>query len=173
MTDSATDSTATGSTATGSTVELPVEIDRIQALLPHRYPFLLVDRLIEFEAGRRAVAIKNVTVNEPYFNGHFPGRPVMPGVLLIEAMAQTAGLLTQLTRVVSPPGSQAPIGRVFYLAKIENARFLRSVGPGDQLTLEARLVREIRHIARYDCYARIGAEPVAEARITCADMSRQ
>lgn len=152
-------------------VTLPIEIDRIRELLPHRYPFLLVDRVIAFEARERLSAIKNVTINEPFFQGHFPDRPIMPGVLLIEAMAQTAGLLTQLSRTVAAPGSGRALGSIFYLAKIESARFLQAVVPGDQLTLEAELAREIRNIARYRCTASVAGKIVAEAQITCADIS--
>lgn len=150
-----------------------VDSERIQALLPHRYPFLLVDRVVEWEARRRLTAIKNVTINEPFFQGHFPGHPVMPGVLLIEAMAQAAGLLTQLSRAVAAPGTGPAPGNIFYLAKIERARFLRAVMPGDQLCLEAVLAREIRHIAFYDCRALVGEALVAEARLACADRSQQ
>ena len=155
---------------TDQRVTLPIDIDRIRELLPHRYPFLLVDRVIAFEARTRLSAIKNVTINEPFFQGHFPTRPVMPGVLLIEAMAQAAGLLTQLSRAVASPGSSREPGSIFYLAKIENARFFQAVVPGDQLTLEAELAREIRNIARYQCRASVAGKVVAEAQITCADI---
>ena len=157
---------------TEQSVELPLDSEQIRALLPHRYPFLLVDRVLEFEARRSLTAIKNVTFNEPYFQGHFPGQSVMPGVLLIEAMAQAAGLLTQLTRVVAPSGTARELGSLFYLAKIDNARFLRAVVPGDQLRLETRLMREIRNIARYDCRALVDGALAAEAQITCADLSK-
>jgi 3-hydroxyacyl-[acyl-carrier-protein] dehydratase len=109
--------------------DLPVMAERIMAMLPHRYPILLIDRLIEIEHGERAVAIKNVTINEPQFQGHFPGRPIMPGVLLIEAMAQAAAAL-----VVATLGDEAE-GRLVYFMTIENARFRKPVVPGDQVRI--------------------------------------
>lgn len=145
---------------------LPVDSERIMELLPHRFPFLLVDRVIEFERGRSLAAIKNVTVNEPFFQGHFPGHPVMPGVLVIESMAQAAGLLTQLSRAVPKSGEAVPI---FYMVKIDKARFSRTVRPGDQLRLEARIVRVIRHIAHYACRALVDGKEAARAEILCAE----
>lgn len=116
-----------------ATVE-QVEIQEILALLPHRYPFLLVDRVKEFEPGQRLVAIKNVTINEPFFQGHFPGRPVMPGVLIIEAMAQAGGVLVFK--------SGGPVGRtIMYLAGIDEAKFRRPVVPGDQLRFEIEVLK--------------------------------
>src|SRR4249920_4094615 len=111
------------SASEGSTheVSLPVDVIRIQALLPHRYPFLLVDRVVELEPNKRIRAIKNVTINEPFFLGHFPGHPVMPGVLVLEALAQVGGLLTQLSITRSPGDTD----QLFYLVKIDNARFSR------------------------------------------------
>ena len=116
-------------------ITLPVQVEQIQRLLPHRYPFLLVDRVIEVVPDVSAVALKNVTINEPFFDGHFPGHPVMPGVLIIEAMAQAAGLLTQISRrMKGDTGSP-----LFYLVKVDNARFSAPVVPGDQLRLEVNL----------------------------------
>ena len=114
-----------------NTVQLPIDIAGIQALLPHRYPFLLVDRVVEFEANKRVLAYKNVSNNEPFFAGHFPGYPVMPGVLVIEALAQAGGLLTQLS---NHTGTE---GKLFYLVKVDNARFSRMVVPGDRIDLGA------------------------------------
>ena len=105
---------------TVATVAMPVDVNRIQALLPHRYPFLLVDRVLELEPNKRILAIKNVTINEPFFQGHFPGHPVMPGVLVLEALAQAGGLLTQLSRARTRDGKKE---KLFYLVKIDNARF--------------------------------------------------
>ena len=127
-------------------------------MLPHRYPFLLVDRVVEFEAHKRIVAHKNVSINEPYFQGHFPGHPVMPGVLVIEALAQAGGLLTQLSR-----GTVAD-NKLFYLVKIDNARFSRMVVPGDVLELHVQIRRIIRTMALYTCIARVGGEEVATRR---------
>ena len=146
------------------TVQLPLDIAAIQALLPHRYPFLLVDRVVEFEAHKRLLAYKNVSNNEPFFSGHFPGHPVMPGVLVVEALAQAGGLLTQLS---SPTGSER---KLFYLVKIDNARFSRMVVPGDRLDLEVTLKRVIRNMAMYSGIARVDGEEVACADILCAEV---
>ena len=146
-------------------IKLPVDVACILDLLPHRYPFLLVDRVVELEAHKRIRAIKNVTFNEPYFQGHFPGRPVMPGVLVIEAMAQAGGLLTQL----SLPRDAIGEGKLFYLVKVDNARFNRMVVPGDQLDIEVVLKRNIRNMALYECSARVDGKVVASAEILCAE----
>ena len=145
-------------------VQLPLDVVRIQQLLPHRYPFLLVDRVTEFEANKRIVGIKNVTINEPFFQGHFPGHPVMPGVLVIEALAQTGGILTQLSHQTDSSG------KLFYLVKIDNAKFSRMVVPGDQLTLEVELKRTIRNMAMYTGMARVNGETAACAEILCAEV---
>jgi 3-hydroxyacyl-[acyl-carrier-protein] dehydratase len=145
---------------------LPVaaDIGRILNLLPHRYPFLLVDRVVEFEVGKRLKAFKNVTINEPFFQGHFPGHPVMPGVLIIEALAQASGLLVQLSTEVDP--SQHPL---FYLVKVDKARFSRIVGPGDQLMLNVEQKRMIRRMGQFWCQATVDGHPVAEAELLCAE----
>ena len=150
------------------TTETPValktlDINRIMKLLPHRYPFLLVDRVIEFEANKRVLAIKNVTVNEPFFTGHFPGHPVMPGVLVIEAMAQASGILTQLTNALERHANQ-----LYYLVRVDKARFSRTVVPGDQLKLEVLQKRLIRRMGLYECRALVGDKEVASAEILCA-----
>ena len=145
------------------TVQLPIDVTRIQQVLPHRYPFLLVDRVVEFEAHKRIVAHKNVTINEPFFQGHFPGHPVMPGVLVIEALAQAGGVLTQLSR-----GTVAD-NKLFYLVKIDNARFSRMVVPGDVLELHVEIKRIIRTMTFYTCVARVGGEEVASADVLCAE----
>ena len=150
-------------TETPSSVTLPVDSAEIERLLPHRYPFLLVDRVVEFEKDKRVLAYKNVTCNEPFFTGHFPGHPVMPGVLMIEALAQAGGLLAQLSR---DPG--AGDGQTFYLVKVDNAKFSRMVVPGDRLELEVELKRQIRNMAQYVGTARVDGEQVACAEILCA-----
>ena len=142
---------------------LPICISEIQRLLPHRYPFLLVDRVVELEPNKRVLAYKNVTANEPFFQGHFPGRPVMPGVLVVEAMAQAGGLLTQLSKSTDDDPEQA-----FYLVKVDNAKFSRMVVPGDRLELEVVLKRQIRNMAQYIGTARVDGEQVACAEILCA-----
>ena len=144
-------------------VSLPVTSAEIERLLPHRYPFLLVDRVVEFQKDKRVLAYKNVTCNEPFFTGHFPGHPVMPGVLVIEALAQAGGLLTQLSR---DPG--AGDGQTFYLVKVDNAKFSRMVVPGDRLELDVELRRRIRNMAQYVGIARVDGEQVACAEILCA-----
>ena len=146
-------------------VAMPVDVTRIQELLPHRYPFLLVDRVLELEPNQRILAVKNVSINEPFFNGHFPGHPVMPGVLVLEALAQAGGLLTQLSAVDVESGDE----KLFYLVKIDNARFSRMVVPGDQLMLEVKLKRMIRNMAMYECAASVDGKQVASADILCAE----
>ena len=145
-------------------VQLPLDVMAIQHLLPHRYPFLLVDRVVEFEANKRILGIKNVSINEPFFQGHFPGHPVMPGVLVIEALAQAGGILTQLSH---QSGTE---GKLFYLVKIDNAKFSKMVVPGDQLVLEVELKRTIRNMALYQGVARVDGEQVACADILCAEV---
>ncbi len=146
-------------------VAMPVDVTRIQALLPHRYPFLLVDRVLELEPHKRILAVKNVSINEPFFQGHFPGHPVMPGVLVLEALAQAGGLLTQLSAGAGRAGDE----KLFYLVKIDNARFSRMVVPGDQLMLAVGLKRVIRNMAMYECAASVAGKVVASADILCAE----
>ncbi len=154
--------TDASSSAISNQVSLPVTTAEIERLLPHRYPFLLVDRVVEFEKDKRVLAYKNVTYNEPFFSGHFPGRPVMPGVLVVEAMAQAGGLLTQLSK----QGHEEE--QLFYLVKVDNAKFSRMVVPGDKLELEVELKRQIRNMAQYVGIARVDGEQVACAEILCA-----
>ncbi|HEY9132761.1 MAG TPA: 3-hydroxyacyl-ACP dehydratase FabZ [Dyella sp.] len=143
---------------------LPVNVEQIQQLLPHRYPFLLVDRVIELVPDKSVVALKNVTINEPFFQGHFPGHPVMPGVLIVEAMAQTAGLLTQISsRLKGNTGSP-----LFYLAKVDNARFNAIVKPGDQLRMEVSLKRLLRSMGLFEAKALVDGKEVASCELMCA-----
>ncbi len=144
-----------------------MDIHWILKHLPHRYPFLLVDRVVEAVPGEYLVAVKNVTINEPFFEGHFPQRPVMPGVLILEAMAQSCGLLAFAT------DGEAPGSTIFYLVGVDNARFKRPVEPGDQVTLESRLARRKRGIWMFDARATVDRKLVAEAEIMCTmrDMS--
>ncbi|MGQ4583926.1 3-hydroxyacyl-ACP dehydratase FabZ [Lysobacter sp. F60174L2] len=146
-------------------MKLPIDVPTIQALLPHRYPFLLVDRVVELEPNKRVLAYKNVTANENFFNGHFPGQPVMPGVLVVEALAQAGGLLTQLSR-----DGDTGQAKLFYLVKIDNAKFSRMVVPGDRLDLEVTLKRTIRNMALYEGIARVDGEQAACADILCAEV---
>jgi 3-hydroxyacyl-[acyl-carrier-protein] dehydratase len=148
---------------TDSTIKLPIDVRQIAAILPHRYPFLLVDRITEFEPGKRVRALKNVTFNEPFFMGHFPGHPVMPGVLVIEAMAQASGILTQLSN-----GFDAKANQLYYLVRVDNARFSRTVVPGDQLIMDVVQKRMIRRMGKYECRASVDGVEVASAEILCA-----
>lgn len=134
-----------------------MDISEIKKLLPHRYPFLLVDRVLEYEPNRRIVAIKNVTSNEEFFNGHFPQRPVMPGVLIIESLAQVAGL-AMLTE-------EEHRGKIPYFTGIDNARFRRPVIPGDQLRLEVEVLRVKGNFGRAAAKATVEGQVVAEAEL--------
>ncbi|WP_314107107.1 3-hydroxyacyl-ACP dehydratase FabZ [uncultured Stenotrophomonas sp.] len=139
------------------------DITEIQALIPHRYPFLLVDKVVAIDYEKRTiVATKNVSINEPFFQGHFPGQPIMPGVLIIEAMAQAGGVLTQLTL-----GRDAQ-SKLFYMVKVDKARFSRQVVPGDVLEMHVEIKRVIRNMAVYDCVAKVDGEVVACAEVLCA-----
>ena len=140
--------------------------EEIQALLPHRYPFLLVDRVLDYrlEPDRWLRGVKNVTLNEPHFQGHFPSQAVMPGVLVIEAMAQAAGILTQLLR--QHIGDDA--NELFYLVKIDKAKFSRMITPGDQLIMDVRLHRAIRNMGHYTAETRVDGEKAAVAEFLCA-----
>ncbi len=140
-----------------------MDVNEVIAHLPQRFPFLLVDRVKELEPGKRIVALKNVSVNEPYFPGHFPHRPIMPGVLILEAMAQAAGILSFKSRGVRPDDST-----VYYYVGIDDARFKKPVLPGDQLEIEVHIERELRGIGKFKCWARVDGQVVAEATILCA-----
>jgi 3-hydroxyacyl-[acyl-carrier-protein] dehydratase len=139
-----------------------IEIKEIFNLLPHRYPFLLVDRVLEIEVGKHIVALKNVTINEPFFPGHFPQQPVMPGVLVIEAMAQAAAILAFRTEDRRPGR-----GNIVYFAGIDEARFKRPITPGDQLVLRAQLQRHLRGIWKFATTAHVGEELAAQAVLMC------
>jgi 3-hydroxyacyl-[acyl-carrier-protein] dehydratase len=139
-----------------------MDVHEVLAHLPQRFPFLMVDRVLECEPGKRIVALKNVSVNEPFFPGHFPHRPVMPGVLILEAMAQAAGILVFKTMNAVPDESS-----VYYYAGIDNARFKKPVVPGDQLLVEVTIVASKRGIWKFGCSARVGGAVVAEADILC------
>lgn len=140
-----------------------MDINEVIAHLPQRFPFLMIDRVKEFEPGKRIVALKNVSANEPYFPGHFPNRPIMPGVLILEAMAQAAGILSFRSRGIRPDDQT-----VYYYVGIDDARFKKPVLPGDQLEIEVHIERELRGIAKFNCWARVSGQVVAEATILCA-----
>ena len=138
-----------------------VDLQRILKLLPHRYPFLMIDKVKELEPKKRVVAIKNVSNNEPQFQGHFPGRPIRPGVLILEAFAQAAVVM------MLAADADAPENQVYYYLGIDNARFKKPVVPGDQLELEVMFDRAMRGIGKFSCIARVAGEVVAEASILC------
>jgi len=145
------------------TEAVQLDMQAILERLPHRYPFLLVDRVLECRPGESIRALKNVTYNEPFFPGHFPGRPVMPGVMIIEALAQTAGILCFVTANVFPDQDTR-----FYFVGIDKARFRRPVVPGDQLLLTAQLERSLRGIWRFATLALVGSQEVAQADMMVA-----
>ena len=138
-------------------------VSEIKNFLPHRYPFLLVDKVLELEEGRYIKALKNVTVNEPFFNGHFPGKPIMPGVLIIEAMAQSTGLLGFRTMSAEPQPNT-----LYMLVAVDKARFKRQVEPGDQLLLEAEIVKKKGIMWVFNTKATVDGELVASAELICA-----
>ncbi|MBK8325408.1 MAG: 3-hydroxyacyl-ACP dehydratase FabZ [Betaproteobacteria bacterium] len=138
-------------------------IEEIKQYLPHRYPFLLIDRVLEWEANKRIVALKNVSANEPFFQGHFPHYAVMPGVLIIEAMAQSAAMLGLLSLGQKDDGSS-----VYYFVGIDGARFKRPVRPGDQLVFEVEQLRLSRGMGKFKAVARVGGDVVSEAELLCA-----
>ncbi len=140
------------------------DINEIMKLLPHRYPFLLVDKILEMDQGKSLIAVKNVTINEPFFQGHFPHRPVMPAVLMLEALAQTSGLLAYKTGELRPKEES-----IYYFAGIDKARFKRPVGPGDQLILKVDLVKRKRNIWVFNGVASVDGEVAASAELMCAE----
>lgn len=139
-----------------------LDINQIKQYLPHRYPMLLVDRVLDWESGKSITAIKNVTINEEFFNGHFPHKPVMPGVLMIEALAQTAALLSFLTMGHKPDDSS-----VVYFVGIDGARFKRPVEPGDQIKMQVEILRNARGIWKYKAVASVDGQTAVEAELMC------
>lgn len=142
-----------------------LEAKDILRILPHRYPFLLIDRVVEIEEGKRIVAIKNVTINEPCFTGHFPGNPIMPGVLIIEMMAQTAGVILLLT--------EEHKGKLAYLAAVDKTRFRKPVLPGDTVILEAHLIKARSTMGWMKTMAKVGENIVCEAELAFAVVARE
>ncbi len=145
--------------ATRESVGVEVDIERVMEMIPHRYPFLMIDRAVDVIAGESAVGIKNVSINEPHFQGHFPGRKVMPGVLIIEAMAQTAAVL-----VVQTLGPEAE-GKLVYFMSVDNARFRKPVFPGDTLYVHVDKRKQRGNVWKFDCAAKVDGKLVAEAAI--------
>ena len=141
-----------------------LDIEEIRNRLPHRYPFLLVDRVVSIEPGERILAYKNLSINEPFFDGHFPGKPVFPGVLLLEAMAQAAGILGFVTMDKTPAD-----GAIYYFVGADNLRFKRPCVPGDQVMLHASIVSERRGIWKFEVESRVDDALAASGTILCAD----
>ncbi len=139
-----------------------MDIHEILDHLPHRYPFVLIDRVVSLDLGKEITAIKNVTINEPFFPGHFPYHPVMPGVLIVEAMAQAAAILSFKTMNTKPSEES-----VYYFAGIDSARFKKPVSPGDQIILNVKIVRILKGIWKYSGVATVGNDIVAEASMMC------
>jgi len=144
-----------------------MDIQQIQEMLPHRYPFLLVDRILEIEPGRRVVGLKNVTINEAFFQGHFPGQPIMPGVLIIEAMAQVGGVLLMRTLNANPEK------KLLYFTGIDRAKFRKPVLPGDQLRFELELLHLRSRNSKMQARAYVDGKLVAEAELSCAIVDRE
>ncbi|MFW5440309.1 MAG: 3-hydroxyacyl-ACP dehydratase FabZ [Methylophilaceae bacterium] len=145
-----------------NTIDTSMDIHEILDHLPHRYPFVLIDRVLEMELGKEITALKNVTVNEPFFPGHFPYHPVMPGVLIVEAMAQAAAVLSFKTMDVKPSEES-----VYYFAGIDSARFKKPVSPGDQIILNVKIDRILKGIWKYKGVATVDGNVVAEAGMMC------
>lgn len=143
-----------------------MDIQEILEHLPHRYPFLLVDRVLECEPGKRLIALKNISVNEPMFTGHFPERPIFPGVLIMEALAQATGLLAFKTTNTKPDGTS-----LYYFAGIDNCRFKQPVLPGDQMILEVEVIKEKRGIWKFSGVAKVDGKVVASADLMCAQQA--
>ena len=139
-----------------------MNINEVKNFLPHRYPFLLIDRVLDFTVGKNLTAIKNVSFNEPYFIGHFPDQPIMPGVLIIEALAQATGILAFKSEVGKPV-----TGQIYMLVGVDKVRFKKSVEPGDQLKLYAEVVKVRRGIWKFDCKATVEEQLVTSAEIIC------
>lgn len=141
----------------------PMDIYEVLKHLPHRYPFLLVDRVTDYKVNEYLAAVKNVSYNEPYFQGHFPHRPVMPGVLILEALAQATGILAFKSTGQIPDETS-----LYYFVGIDKARFKQPVEPGDQLTLDVRVIRTLRGVWKFDGLARVDGKLVCEAELMCA-----
>tara|TARA_A100000171_G_scaffold21623_1_gene20126 strand:+ start:13463 stop:13909 length:447 start_codon:yes stop_codon:yes gene_type:complete len=145
-----------------------MNVEEIKEYLPQRYPFLMVDRVVSMELGKSIVAYKNVSVNEPFFNGHFPDYPIMPGVMIIEALAQAAGVLGFKSQEKKPKD-----GYLYYFVGADKVRLKRPVVPGDQLQLEATVITNKRGIYKFACRASVGGVTVCEADIMCAERKRE
>jgi len=152
----------TDTTTTEAPTSKVLDINQIKTYLPHRYPLLLVDRVLDYELGKTITAIKNVTANEEFFNGHFPHKPVMPGVLMVEALAQTAAILSFMTMGVKPDENS-----VVYFVGIDGVRFKRPVEPGDQIRMDVEILRTSRGIWKYKATASVDGKTAVEAELMC------
>lgn len=147
-------------------IEAPFDINEIKRILPHRYPFLLVDRVLSYtlEPEKTLTAIKNVTTNEPFFEGHFPGEPVMPGVMILESMAQACGILAYVALA-----TEDNLGGIYYLVKLDNAKFTRKVVPGDQLLIEVKQTRILRGMGKYEAAISVDGQKAASCELLCSE----
>ena len=147
-------------------IQTPIESTEIMKLLPHRFPFLLIDRVMSYtlEPEKTLTAIKNVSINEPFFQGHFPTQPVMPGVLILEAMAQACGVLAHVALA-----TEGEVGGIYYLVKIDNAKFARKVVPGDQLVLDVKQTRIMRGLGKYEARCSVNGQRTASCDILCSE----
>lgn len=147
-------------------IEAPFDINEIKRILPHRYPLLLVDRVLSYtlESEKTLTAIKNVTANEPFFEGHFPANPVMPGVLVLESMAQACGILAYLAMA-----TEGNLGGIYYLVKVDNAKFTRKVIPGDQLVIEVKQTRILRGMGKYEARVTVDGQRTASCELLCSE----
>ncbi|KEC55568.1 3-hydroxyacyl-ACP dehydratase FabZ [Bartonella koehlerae] len=143
-----------------------LDIEKLLSILPHRYPFLLIDRIVEIDGEQEAIGIKNITINEPHFVGHFPEKPVMPGVLILEAMAQTAGAISLLRL-----GNKQT--KLVYLMTVDNAKFRKPVIPGDQLKIHVQLLKKRSGVRRFSCIAEVKSVRVAEAEIAAMILEKE
>jgi 3-hydroxyacyl-[acyl-carrier-protein] dehydratase len=147
-----------------STALQSADIQKLLSILPHRYPFLLIDKIIDIDGDNSATGIKNVTINEPHFTGHFPGNPIMPGVLIIEAMAQTAGAISIMSNGFDTPS-------IVYFMTIDNAKFRKPVVPGDRLEIHVTKIKRRGNLSKYACVASVDGAKVAEAEVTAMIMN--
>ncbi len=147
---------------------MEMNINEVMNFLPHRYPFLMIDRVLDFEVGKHLTAIKNVSFNEPQFTGHFPAQPIMPGVLIVEAMAQATGILAFKSEVGKPVE-----GQIYMLVGIDKVRFKRTVEPGDQIVIRVEVMMVKRGIWKFDCKATVGDELVTSAILMCTQKAAE
>ena len=145
-----------------------MNINEVRNFLPHRYPFLMIDRVLDFEVGKHLTAIKNVTFNEPQFTGHFPAQPIMPGVLIVEALAQATGILAFKSEVGKPVD-----GQIYMLVGVDKVRFKRTVEPGDQITLRVEVITVKRGMWKFDCKATVDGQLVTSATLMCTQKAAE